>query len=133
MRTKCALGNARETYALSRPRADCRSCNCVGAAHRRRVCRDQLPGRADRDVRSDTRAADPGNVPPVVVAGALASVRYLKTNNDERVIARKNAETLKSMLREAQLPVMHTDSHIVPLLVGNAKMCKVKAVIWMSQ
>jgi len=64
------------------------------------------------------------SLPPVVVGGALASVKYLKAHNEERVIARENSLALKSMLREARLPLLESESHIVPLIVGDAKVCK---------
>ncbi len=63
-------------------------------------------------------------LPPAVAAGALASVRYLKTSDKERARHQERAATLKQMLREAGLPVMDSVSHIVPLLVGDARLCK---------
>ncbi len=64
------------------------------------------------------------SIPPVLVAGALASVRHLKTSEVERERHRERAATLKSMLREAGLPVMPSTSHIIPLLVGDPVSCK---------
>jgi len=64
------------------------------------------------------------SLPPVVVAGALASVRYLKDHNDEREKQHANSNLLKTMLRENGLPVMDSQSHIVPLIVGDSKLCK---------
>jgi len=62
---------------------------------------------------------------PVVCAGALAAVKYLKQNNDLRVRHQKQAEKLKQALRDAELPVMAcSTTHIVPVLVGDAKRCK---------
>ncbi|MCZ6885581.1 MAG: 5-aminolevulinate synthase [Alphaproteobacteria bacterium] len=63
-------------------------------------------------------------IPPAVAAGALASVRYLKGSSDERERLQERAATLKRLLREANLPVMDSESHIVPILVGDAKLCK---------
>lgn len=64
------------------------------------------------------------SLPPVVVAGALASVQYLKQHNEEREKQHANSRLLKTMLRENGLPVMDSQSHIVPLLVGDSKLCK---------
>jgi 5-aminolevulinate synthase len=64
------------------------------------------------------------SLPPVIVSGVLASVQYLKTSNIERQKARENSSMLKKMLKENGLPVMNTPSHIVPLIVGDAKLCK---------
>ena len=60
---------------------------------------------------------------PVLVAGALASVRYLKTSSVEREAQQTSAAMLKKKFGSAGLPVMPTVTHIVPLLVG----CPVKA------
>ena len=64
------------------------------------------------------------SLPPVLAAGALASVRHLKQSQLERQRHQERAATLKRMLREAGLPVMPSVSHIVPLLVGDPVCCK---------
>ncbi len=61
---------------------------------------------------------------PVIVAGALASVRHLKTNQEERLRHQTRASTLRERLAVENLPVMHTPSHIVPVLVGDPLQCK---------
>ena len=61
---------------------------------------------------------------PVITAGALASVRHLKNSNVEREAHQERAATLKQKLHDANLPVMPSDSHIVPVLVGDAVLCK---------
>ncbi|PPR11972.1 MAG: 5-aminolevulinate synthase [Alphaproteobacteria bacterium MarineAlpha11_Bin1] len=63
-------------------------------------------------------------LPPAVAAGALASVRHLKGSGVERKHQRERASTLKRLLREADLPVMQSASHIVPILVGDPVLCK---------
>ena len=63
-------------------------------------------------------------LPPAVAAGALASVRYLKSSNAERELHQERAATLKRLLHEADLPVMNSASHIVPLLVADPRLCK---------
>jgi len=60
---------------------------------------------------------------PVLVAGALASVRHLKTSSTERDMQQRAAAQLKAKFTAAKLPVMPSVTHIVPLLVG----CPVKA------
>ena len=64
------------------------------------------------------------SIPPVLAAGALASVRHLKSSEAERTRHQERAATLKELLREADLPVMPSASHIVPLLVGDPVSCK---------
>ena len=63
-------------------------------------------------------------LPPVVAAGALASVKHLKQSGEERRSQQERAATLKRMLGEAGLPVMASASHIVPVLVGDPRLCK---------
>jgi 5-aminolevulinate synthase len=62
--------------------------------------------------------------PPSVAAGAAASVRYLRLSQKERQQHQANAAYLKQLLHEANLPVIMSESHIVPLIVGNARLCK---------
>ncbi len=61
---------------------------------------------------------------PVLAAGALASVRHLKTSGAERAKHQERAARLKGLLRHNGLPVMPSESHIVPLLVGDPVLCK---------
>jgi 5-aminolevulinate synthase len=64
-------------------------------------------------------------IPPLIAAGALASVRHIKTNGTElRARHQERAARLKRLLAEAGLPVMDSPSHIVPLFVGDARLCK---------
>lgn len=61
---------------------------------------------------------------PSLAAGALASVRHLKESQVERDAHQERAARLKQMLRDADLPVMPSVSHIVPLFVGDPVLCK---------
>ena len=61
---------------------------------------------------------------PVLVAGALASVRHLKSSSVEREGQQAAAEMLKTKMQDAGLPVMPSTTHIVPLLVGDPAKCK---------
>ncbi|MET4697588.1 5-aminolevulinate synthase [Constrictibacter sp. MBR-5] len=63
-------------------------------------------------------------IPPATAAGALASVRHLKTSGVERAAMQERSATLKRRLTHAGLPVMPSESHIVPLLVGDPVRCK---------
>jgi len=79
---------------------------------------------ADRMIVDCIRSYAPGfifstSLSPVLVAGALASVRHLKQSSAERDGQQQAAATLKRLMAEAGLPVLQTESHIVPLMVGN--------------
>jgi 5-aminolevulinate synthase len=63
-------------------------------------------------------------LPPHIAAGALASVRHLMASDDERSRLQERAATVKRRLIQAGLPVMPSDSHIVPLIVGDPALCK---------
>lgn len=54
----------------------------------------------------------------------MASVRHLKSSQAERDRHQERAATLKRRLSEAGFPVMPSQSHIVPVLVGDPVQCK---------
>jgi 5-aminolevulinate synthase len=64
------------------------------------------------------------SLPPALAAGALASVRHLRSSSIERDRHQERAATVRRRLLEAGLPVMPSESHIVPVLVGNPQRCK---------
>src|SRR5687768_2937709 len=79
---------------------------------------------ADRNVIDVVRSYAPGfifttSLSPVLVAGALASVRHLKESSAEREAQQAGAAKLKAILAEARLPVMASTTHIVPVMVGD--------------
>ncbi len=64
------------------------------------------------------------SLPPAIVAGALASVRHLKTSALERARHQDRVRTLKTALKAKRLPVMENPSHIVPVMIGCPVHCK---------
>ena len=62
---------------------------------------------------------------PVICSGALASIKYLKDHDELRIHHQERANTLKMMLRDVGIEV-HQDActHIVPVMVRDAKLCK---------
>jgi 5-aminolevulinate synthase len=64
------------------------------------------------------------SLPPAFAAGALASVRHLRSSSVERDRHHERAATVRRRLLEAGLPVMQSESHIVPVLVGGPRRCK---------
>ena len=83
---------------------------------------------ADKTIIDCIRSYAPGfifttSLSPVLVAGALASVRHLKQSSEERRAQQEAAAMLKAKFASAGLPLMASVTHIVPLLIG----CPVKA------
>jgi 5-aminolevulinate synthase len=63
-------------------------------------------------------------LPPSVAAGAAASIRYLKGSQAERDGQQSNVRYLRRKLAAAGVPFMLNDSHIVPVMVRDAVLCK---------
>ena len=59
------------------------------------------------------------SIPPVVAAGAAASVRHLKTDQSLRDLHQERAAVLKLRLKGMGLPIIDHGSHIVPVIVGD--------------
>jgi 5-aminolevulinate synthase len=72
-------------------------------------------------------------LPPGVCAAATAAIRHLKTSSAERERHQEQAARLKSVLNAAALPVMPTDTHIVPILVGDAEKCKAASDLLLTE
>jgi 5-aminolevulinate synthase len=70
---------------------------------------------------------------PHVAAGALAAVRHLKNHPDQRIRQQRNVQRLKSMLRTAEMPVLDSPSHIVPLIIGDAHQCRLTSELLLSE
>jgi len=64
------------------------------------------------------------SLPPVIVAGALASVRHLRASQEERQAHQAAAVSLRARLHQQGLPVLFNESHIVPVMVGDPVLCK---------
>jgi 5-aminolevulinate synthase len=63
-------------------------------------------------------------LPPAICAAAAAAIRHLKSSSWERERHQERAGRVKSVLSHAGLPVMPSETHIVPLMVGDAEKCK---------
>lgn len=63
---------------------------------------------------------------PVMTAGSLASVRKLRSDDGRKLRDSHQAQAalLKQKFEEAGLPVLPTETHIVPLMVGDPERCK---------
>ena len=63
-------------------------------------------------------------LPPGLCAAAKTSIRHLKASSAERQGQQRQAQRAKDVLRAAGLPVMPSETHIVPVLVGDPEKCK---------
>jgi len=71
-------------------------------------------------------------LPPAVCAAATAALRHLKSSQLERDRHQDRAARLKSVLNAARLPLMPSDTHIVPLHVGDPEKCKMACDLLLS-
>jgi 5-aminolevulinate synthase len=63
-------------------------------------------------------------LPPAICSAATAAIRHLKTSNWERERHQERAARVKAILTAAGLPVMSSQTHIVPVFVGDPEQCK---------
>jgi 5-aminolevulinate synthase len=82
-----------------------------------------------KDLIDAVRSYAPGFIfttalPPAVCAAATAAIRHLKTSSWERQRHQDRAARVKAILLNSGLPVMKTDTHIVPVFVGDPEKCK---------
>ncbi len=64
------------------------------------------------------------SIPPAIAAGALESVKYLKNSDLERKEHKRKVKQLKGKLEEAGITIMKSESHIIPVKVGDPILCK---------
>ncbi|MES2729854.1 MAG: 5-aminolevulinate synthase [Pseudomonadota bacterium] len=63
-------------------------------------------------------------LPPAICMGAIASINHLKVSEIERERQRRNVRQLKAALTQSGVPFLVNDSHITPVIVGDATCCK---------
>jgi 5-aminolevulinate synthase len=93
---------------------------------------------ASADVVDAVRSYAPGFIfttalPPAICAAAAAAIRHLKTSDWERERHQDRAARTKAVLVAAGLPVMPSDTHIVPVLVGDPEKCKEASDLLLSE
>ena len=64
------------------------------------------------------------SIAPAIAAGATGAIRHLKVSSIERQLQSRHAKLLTASLKARGLPVTETESHIVPLIVGDPIKCK---------
>ena len=63
-------------------------------------------------------------MPPAAAAGATAALRLLKSSDERRALLHQKVARTKAGMQERGIPLLPTDSHILPVLVGNPTRCK---------
>ena len=72
-------------------------------------------------------------LPPAVAAGALASIKHLRRSSMERMRQRKQVAVLRKRLDDHGIPHLANDSHIVPVMIGDAAKCKMISDILLDE
>jgi len=72
-------------------------------------------------------------LPPPICAAATAAIRHLKASNWERERHQERAARVKAVLNAVALPVMPSDTHIVPVLVGDPERCKAASDLLLTE
>jgi 5-aminolevulinate synthase len=93
---------------------------------------------ASRSIVDAIRSYAPGFIfttalPPAIAAAATTSIRHLKASSAEREAQQRYAALTKKALLEAGLPVMKSDTHIVPVHVGDANLCKMASDLLLEE
>ena len=63
-------------------------------------------------------------LPPAICAGAMASIQHLMDSDEERIKHQERVTAVKQALMEAGISFLDTPSHIVPIIIGEAHLCK---------
>jgi 5-aminolevulinate synthase len=72
-------------------------------------------------------------LPPAIAAGARTAVAHLKQSDFERQRQRRAVAKVRSALKAIGIPMIDNESHIVPVMVGNAAKCKMISDVLMDQ
>jgi 5-aminolevulinate synthase len=70
---------------------------------------------------------------PHLAAGALAAVRHVKAHPETRALQAEKAVALKAMLKAAGIEVLDTPSHILPVIIGDAHLCRRASELLLSE
>ena len=72
-------------------------------------------------------------LPPAICPAATAAIRHLKSSQSERTRQQECAARVKSALTAAGLPIMLSETHIVPVMVGDPEKCKHASDLLLSE
>lgn len=72
-------------------------------------------------------------LPPTIAAGATASIQHLKESSVERDTQKERVATVRAALDAKGIPHLPNPSHIIPVMVGDAKKCKFISDVLLDQ
>lgn len=72
-------------------------------------------------------------LPPSIAAGALASIRHLRRSGKERELHQRNVAGVKRLLDEAGIKTLATETHIIPLIIGDPVICRLASELLLSK
>jgi 5-aminolevulinate synthase len=72
-------------------------------------------------------------LPPAICAAATSAIRHLKSSSWERERHQDRAARTKAVLTAARLPVMASETHIVPVFVGDPEKCKLASDVLLAE
>lgn len=72
-------------------------------------------------------------LPPTIAAGATASIQHLKESSVERDAQKERVAKVRAALDAKGIPHLPNPSHIIPVMVGNAKKCKFISDVLLDQ
>ena len=72
-------------------------------------------------------------LPPTIISGVRTSIKHLKECQAERDGQKIKVALLKKLLKEHQIPHMESESHIIPVIIGDAEKCRVASQILIDQ
>ena len=64
------------------------------------------------------------SLPPAIASGAIASIKYIKNNNELRKKLNEKCLLIKEKLLKSNIPFIKTKSHIIPIIIGDSVLCK---------
>src|SRR5947209_5801949 len=72
-------------------------------------------------------------LPPLLARGALAAIRHLRESQAERTQHQERVAAVKRRLAAARIPTMATESHIVPVMIGDPVLCRAASDILLRE
>jgi 5-aminolevulinate synthase len=72
-------------------------------------------------------------MPPPVASAACESIRHLKQSNTERRAHQRQVQKTRSALQAARIPTLASDTHIIPVPIGDPVLCRRASEILLEQ